>query len=436
MLDMIGVLDEKVGLAQGSVLCPPDEPPLWLFGVDVGLSAARRAAGGRATAFDTVGAYGWTRTDATTRGIGEAVERFSLIAPAGVDPLLVDPPAPGVASRTVRELSAYGLLGPTTPVGDLRWVRVLEPLLEATPVGPSLLIGIEHLVPSVLVTDPVPEQPWSDGSPSGAASGPGWAFAAERALLEAVERDAALCCWALRPQVPFVDSLDLASRTGTLGADQLADVADYLSRHRARARTVVLPSDAGVRVALTFVDGVEVGVPVLATGARAGSSLADCASASLREALQVHGALMAMLSMPRPVPLGSPAVDEETRAWACLSSAAVDHVASWVDRTGGVVGADAVADDDDRGRPTADMLIAALRAQGLRPLLADLTPRLPAPLRAAGWSSVRAIVLGHQQYRMDDTKPWSWYAPRIDDWARLLVNPARFDKDAVGHPLI
>ncbi len=142
---------------------------------------------------------------------------------------------------------------------------------------------------------------------------------------------------------------------------------------------------------------------------------------------------MAVPAPCRGLGLGS---DEETRAWACLSSAAVDHVASWVDRTGGVVGADAVADDDDTGRPTADTLITALRAQGLRPLLADLTPRLPAALRAAGWSSVRAIVLGHQQYRMDDTKPWSWYAPRIDDWARLLVDPARFDKDAVGHPLI
>jgi ribosomal protein S12 methylthiotransferase accessory factor YcaO len=235
---------------------------------------------------------------------------------------------------------------------------VLEPLIEARPAGGSRLTGVEHLVPSVLVTDPVPEQPWSDGSPSGAASGPGWTFAAERALLESVERDAALCCWALRPRVPFVDSLDLAGRTGALGADQRADVADYLSRHRARARTVILPSDAGVRVA------------------------------------------------------------------------------SWVDRAGGIVGADAVAADDDGGRPTADMLIAALRVQGLRPLLADLTPRLPTPLRAAGWCSIRAIVLGHQQYRMDDTKPWSWYAPRVDNWAHRLVDPARFDPDAVGHPLI
>lgn len=401
----------------------------------MGLSAARRAAGGQATAFDTVGAYGWTRTDATRRGIGEAVERFSLIAPTGVDPLLIDPPAPEVASRAVSELSAYGLLGPTTPVGHLRWVSVLEPLIAAGAAEGSPLTGVEHRVPSALVTDPVPEQPWSDGSPSGAAAGPDWAFAAERALLEAIERDAALCCWALRPRVPFVDSLDLASRTGALAADRRADVADYLSRHRARARTVILPSDAGVRVAVTFVDGVEDGVPVLATGARAGSSLAECASASLREALQVHGALMPLLSLPRPVPPGSPAVDEETRAWACLSSAAVDHVASWVDRAGGLVDADAVAGDDEV-RPTADMLITALRAQGLRPLLADLTPRLPAPLRAAGWSSIRAIVLGHQQYRMDDTKPWSWYEPRVHDWAHRLVDPARFDPETVGHPLI
>jgi hypothetical protein len=229
----------------------------------------------------------------------------------------------------------------------------------------------------------------------------------------------------VRSPWPYASPLDVEEST-TIVAQRVAHGRDHRPPRAGQA----------VPVALTFVDGVEDGVPVLATRSRAGSSLAECASASLREALQVHGALMAMLSLSRPVPLGSPAVDEETRAWACLSSAAVDHVASWVDRAGGIVGADAVAADDDGGRPTADMLIAALRVQGLRPLLADLTPRLPTPLRAAGWCSIRAIVLGHQQYRMDDTKPWSWYAPRVDNWAHRLVDPARFDPDAVGHPLI
>jgi len=434
MLDMMAVLDKGVGIAQGTVLCPPAELPLWLFGVDIGLSAARRAVDGKATAFDTVGAYGWTRADATRRAIGEAVERFSLIAPADDDPLLVDPPPPDAAIRAVRELVAYGLLGPTAPVDHLRWVRVLEPLPGTGPASESRSFGVDHLIPSVLVTDPVAEHPWSDGSPSGAASGPDWEFASERALLESVERDAALCCWALRPRVPFVDSLDLAARTGTLNTEGRADVAEYLSRHHARALTVVLPTDAGVGVALTFVDGMEDGVPVLATGARASSSIAECVSVSLREALQVHGALMPLLSLPRPVTLGSPAVDEETRGWACLSSAAVDHLATWVERAG-VVDADAVAVDDD-ARPTADMMVESLRARGLRPFLADLTPRLPASLRAAGWCSVRAIVLGHQQYRMDDTKLWSWHRPRVDDWSRRLVAPGRFDANAVGHPLI
>lgn len=426
MLDLIGALGERVGLAQRTVLCPPGEFPLWLFGVDVGLADARRAVGGAATPFDLVGAYGWTRPDAMTRAIGEAVERFSLIAQPGNDPLLVDAPGSEVAAATVRELSRYGLLGPTAPADGLQWVAVHEPQSDH---GRS-----EHRVPSVLVTDPVVAQAWSDGTPSGAASGPSRAFAVERALLESIERDAAVCCWALRPRTPFADTLDLVARTGALSPDDQSAVAEYLVRHRARAHSLVVPTDGGVSVALTFVDGVEEGVPVLATGARAGTSTADCVSASLREAIQVHGSLLPLLSVPRPAPVGSSAVDEETRAWACLSSVALDHYASWLERAGVVDAASVPL--GTTGRHSGGDFVTTLRARGLRPLLADLTPRLPAELRTAGWSSVRAIVLGHQQYRMDDTKAWSWYPPRLDDWARRLVDPLPFDPDALAHTLI
>ncbi|MCC2308129.1 YcaO-like family protein [Cellulomonas chengniuliangii] len=426
MLDLMAALGTERGVARASAVRRPDDLPLWLVGVDVGLSDAREAAGGVRTPFDAVGAYGWTRTDAMRRGVGEAVERYSLIAPVD-DPLVAADPSPSDADETVDALVGANVLGPGTPRDGLRWGRAVE----LTPDGP-----VDRALPTALLTDPLPEVPWADGSPSGAAAGPGWAFAAERALRESVERDASICAWALRPRLPFVDTLDAVRLTGALDADALLDAAEYLERHTVRAVTVVVPTDVHPVVsALTFVIGRAGTIPVVATGARASTEVAECIAVSLREALQVHASLLPLPEMGRPAPPGAPAVDEPTRAWACMSADAVEHVEGWIAKAGVVPARD--LDLRPGGGPLrVDQLAAALRGAGLRPLVADLSPRLPDPFRADGWASVRALVLGHQQYRMDDTKLWSWCPQRLERWASWLHDVDAVDPTMLSHSLI
>jgi hypothetical protein len=174
---------------------------------------------------------------------------------------------------------------------------------------------------------------------------------------------------------------------------------------------------------------------VRATGARAGASLADCAAASLREAVQVHSALLGLAAVPDLPPTGAPVVDEVTRAVACLSRPVTQHLESWVEHAGLREPSSSTLPADGP-RPSLEHLVGALARRGLRPLLADLTPRLPDPVRAAGWCVVRAAVLGHQPYRMDDTKPWSRNPARFDDWRARLDTPVEDDPCRVGHPLI
>lgn len=425
MRDLIGTLDPGHGVARGSVLWPPDEMPLWLAGVDVGLSEARETSGGERTPFDAVGAYGWTRRDALTRAVGEAVERFSLIAPPH-DPLVGGPADPD----TLRSLVASGILGPDHPALDeIAWGRATELTAQG-----CASVGI----PVALMTDPLASSSWTDASPSGAAAGFGREFAIERALRESVERDASICCWMLRPSLPFADSLELADRLGSVPGSTLIDVSRYLERHRGTARTVVLPTDVpGMTSAVTFIVGKEGGTPVLATGARASTRPAESVEVSLREAVQVYASLVNLLGMTPAGGGAEPVTDEQARARACMQQSAVDHLEGWIAKAG-LVGA-RLLNLGDRHQPeySATGLAAALRDTGLRPVVADLTARLPRALRHQGWASVRAIILGHQPYRMNDERPWSWCAGRLQCWADALPDVDRaLDLTALSHTLI
>lgn len=422
MIDLIDVLDARHGVARGSAVRAPADLPLWLAAVDVGLSDAREAAGGERTPFDAVGAYGWTRVDAMTRAVGEAVERFSLIAPP--DDQLVDV-ALDADDAMLARLVSEACIGPDAVGEDLAWGRAVE-LAAGGPRPVSL--------PVALLTDPVPASTWADGSPSGAAAGIGLEFATERALRESVERDASACCWVLRPRLPFADAVGLGTRLGALRAVEARDVVEYLDRHDAVAYSVLLPTGLpGMTSALTFILGREGGTPVLATGARAATSARECVAVSLREAIQVYSSLLPLLEMSAP-PAG-PVVDEWTRAWACMGAPAVEYFLSWVDK-GGVRAAADLEVPAPSPAVSAAQLAALLRSRGLTPLVADLSPRLPSTLRERGWAAVRALVLGQQQYRMDDTKPWSLNLPRIEQWRAILDDTEDIDPEALSHTLI
>lgn len=437
MLDIVATLHPSTGMVRGWQIFPPGNAPLWLVAVDVGLSEVRRSEIGDEISFDLVGATGWSRQDAMLRAAGEAVERFSLIS-RDPDPLITQ-------SQLVENptgLSQFGLLNPVVCNSEFESAKIVEPLMEnfdSEEVNRGCLSGSNWFVPVALITDPTSDRTAFDSSPSGAASGPSWTFATGRALMESIERDAALCCWALRPQIAFYDSLTLASYLEALPAKITEDVREYLDRHNLRARTTLISSEIpGITISVAFLDGYHADSPVLATGARAGTSLRECVSSSLREAIQVHSALMELADQPRPTSRSGLVVNEMDRAWYCLSSTARDHYIGWLKKGERTDNWDfAYLSQTEVPEPSISELFIALRREGLRPLVADLTERLPAAIRADGWCAVRAIVLGHQPYRMDDTKKWTWLVARLDEWrVRLAIGEDVDVRDTPPHPLI
>lgn len=423
------------GVARGCRVFPPGSSPVWLVAVDIGLREARRATSEDGLGFDWVGATGWSRPDAMVRAAGEAVERFSLI-PQNPDPLV-----------TLNSLTWYPdviqacLISPLSRTSNVDSSSVFEPLAEpfdTTGDTEGHLPGRSLLIPSALVSDPSPDSNDVDASPSGAAAGPSWMFAVGRAILESIERDASLICWALRPRLPFHDSLELAESIRALPRSILVEVSVYLSKHNLRARTVLLPSEiAGVTTALTFFDGFRGTRSMLATGARAGTSLVDCVASSMREAMQVHMALIGLSEHFQPTTTPSPVIDEMSRALYCLTPAARGHYVGWLNRGMEARDVDFGALSGEQVEFSTTELVLALRRTGLRPIVADLTPRLPSILRADGWCAVRTFVLGHQPYRADDTKEWTWLLSRTADWRARLPGAENIDvRETPPHPLI
>lgn len=168
---------------------------------------------------------------------------------------------------------------------------------------------------------------------------------------------------------------------------------------------------------------------LLASGARAGHALADCVGSSLREAVQVHSALVNLRRTEGPGP-ASRVTDESSRARYCLGPEAARYAREWLLR--GPREGDLPVQACE---PTLRDLAEGLRGYGLRPVVGDLTARLPAAARDQGWRAVRALVLGHQPFRMDESKGWAVHAVRREAWlARLDGVPT--DPGGLPHPLI
>ncbi|NHC15589.1 YcaO-like family protein [Motilibacter deserti] len=439
---MTATLDSAAGLARSAHLVPPDELGLWTVAVDVGLEESRTEAAGDGPNLHLVGACGWTRADALMRGAGEAVERLALVPPPSeAGRARVPAGAPG---RVLLGTPEVGRSDPRLDAVDLDCLPAVELLAGGDGQGVEMaglpVPVMPVLLPAAAVDDPVrgPERRYVDPGPTGAAAGPDLAFATERGLLEVVERDAAQCAWALRPPLPVVHPLDLpdGARRGDGGAArQLERALDGLE---VQIASVILPSGiSGLSIALTMLVDSTGPRPVLASGAKSAWSTVEAVQGSAREALQVLTLLRGVVDRHPALPPGATVENDSDRARFCTTSAAVDAARAWLDRCRPAVAADlgtaadlgaaadldlrAVAPDDVPGR--VEHLVNALRAQGLRPLVCDLTPRLPAPVRSLGWNAVHALVLGAQPLRMDERPAWSWVRPRLEDRARAWGVP-------------
>lgn len=387
MIDALSTLGPAAGLARACHTIAPEELPLWTVAVDVGLSEIR---GGDAAEPELrwVGGSGFTRSDAIVRAAGEAVERYALV-PRGVDTLQAAV-APEARIRVARHGRAAA--GLDAAAADCLPAVVL----------PS---GRECLVPAVLVDDPA-DSPWVDASPSGAAAGPSWEFAATRALLESVERDAVQRGWVMRPAVQRVDPLEVAS-------ERLAEALEGVA-----AAAVLLPTGVpGLTCASTFLlEPRAGGGRILSAGARATWSAREAVLGSLREAVQVLQLLRGIAGGYDPLGEDALVTAEPVRARYCLSERPAAWVDGWLARcVPGTLEPDADPPADELGH-----VATALAGAGLEPVVCDLTHRLPEAIQALGWHAVRAIVLGHQPLRMDERHTWSWV---LDDPAVATAPP-------------
>ena len=434
MLDLGETLQPSSGIVRRYSIAPPWDSPLWNALADIGLSEASEECGREDDTFVYVGAYGWTRQSTLTRCCGESVERYSLIQPQ-TDPLVVHRGTSGLGNELVEAC----LLAPGGESVSTDLAYVVEPSSGESPevaqwdsMDPA---WPRRTVPVWLLTDPPSDTTWIDASPSATAAGPSQTSAARSALLESIERDAIQYFWALRPALTFYDSILLTSHLDAIPKRNLADVQDYLQAHALEARTLLAPTDVhGIHIGVTFVDGEYAGNPILSMGGRASDSPVECVEASLREALQVHVAMRTQVDHhPESRRIG-PIRDDITRSWYCMSPAARDHYRGWLARASQqILPNDDIAQED----VTFTDLVSHMRHAGLRPLLADLTPRLPTAVQSLGWHSLRALVLGHQPYRMDETRQWTWSSGRLAKWRARLSDSEEVPLSRVPpHPLI
>lgn len=214
--------------------------------------------------------------------------------------------------------------------------------------------------------------------------------------------------------------LDLAELEGlAAGAD-----GDGIALLREASRAVggvltmaALPAAGGVpcvTAVMSMPDGTLPGF-----GCAAGPGFLDCATKAAMEAVQVHALLRnwARTAGPRPDPGGHPSNERERLGYLCGGRAAA-AASSFVRSFGRGPGL-------PRELQVGVGLAAALGGEGVRPLVADLTGRLPEAVRALGWKAVKVLPLGLTPLRLNDSLDWNWCLGRFASGAPEPVEETR-----------
>ncbi|QKW08021.1 YcaO-like family protein [Streptomyces sp. NA04227] len=474
MIDFLATLRPEQGLAE---LCEvrPARPGdlLWqvLVRLRVGAGAAesveladsaelaRSAEPGEEAAADSapesahsltprvVGAYGHSRTDALVRGVGEAVERFALFPERGAPE--------GAVRGTLRELTpdALEFADPDVALGD---PRAAEQELLWYPAR-RLRDGAEVLVPAALVDYPasVEDGAYFDPSPSGAASGQGQEMALRSALLETVERDALMVAWERRLVLSRirVDRLlgadgtaGIAGSVGTgggaadvgpktpgakaVGAAAVAAAADARGKaHASRRHLLTLwrrVEAAGLRPVLadlpTGLPGVHCTVaivfdeqrrhPLAAVGCNTSDDPWRAMLGAFQEALQIRTVVRHLGTEEDGLgPAPEVIVTDDDRLRHVASRTGYEQVSEWV-----AAFTETEAPERSAELPpplSASDIVDRIVADGGDPLALDLSFRLPAGLRAMGWSAMKVIPAGSQALRLSERHDFTWHRPRL-----------------------
>ncbi|GIJ47614.1 hypothetical protein Val02_45000 [Virgisporangium aliadipatigenens] len=357
---------------------------------------------------------------AVARAAGGLVERAALEPGAAIPRVPADDPArvwvgafDAARAHPSIDFTAVDCVPGRSMRADGSWVDVLVPAAVIDHAA-SARARVDLASPVRVRVDP---------GRSGAASGRSFAAAAAGALLESVERDAAQAAWVLRPRLPALDPAAVPEPsadwpTDPDDPDRAAErlLADVLRDLDAVVRTVLVPTDLpGVTVAVTLaVEGARGGA--VGAGSAAGWNARRAVRESAREAVEVLltrrglAGSDASAAPPRITCAGSRA-----RYWA--SEAGVRTARRWLADCAVTLRAPrpvrlGAAD------PTLQGLLAGIFAAGVDPVLCDLTARLPDEVRLRGWHAVRAVPLGHQILRVDETLPYTWARGRLRRHAR------------------
>ncbi|MFC4556163.1 YcaO-like family protein [Georgenia faecalis] len=390
------LLRPEAGLARGFELVRhPDPPHLYLMVVDVG---TRFASTTHPTVHDLAGAFDLQADGAVRRGLGEAVERCALAPRETGDPVratLADLRAAGTAAADAEHWPGHW---PVAEREDTTWYPAEE-----------LGSGCERLVPSAWVDCPVtgPLAARWEGTPSGAAAHTSLDAATAVALAEVLERDALMRTW-FRPDRAAAVEVELAgdARLARLVSDQPQVTV------RAACVPTALP-DRHAYVAWVD-DGVTIG-----TGAVAAAAEPEGVVKAVQEAWQIY---LALRSRART---GGTAEDG-ARAFVAHGEARCDF---WTDGRGREamrawaqgLGPARPMRTDTPGEPAP--AAAGLAARGFPVLRVDLTHRLPAAVRDAGFVAVKVLVGGLQPLVLDEAADWPFVDTRLGRRRTVVFQP-------------
>lgn len=390
-LDLLGLLDPATGLVRVHSVEPPGVAGDGLWRVAIQLACPHSPpASSTALASCVTGACALTRRDALVRAVGEAVERLALHG------------GPEATSGTPYDGSGLAALHapPTRPVRRYAGTRARD--------------GARLLVPAGLVDYPAEsERPEFDPGPSGTASGIGHEQALRSALLETIERDAVIVSWTRRRRTRAID-VDALLAGGAPDASWRR-VADLLALVRRGGREPVLAElPLSVPGLVCVVGGVRVDTPTgpsLCVGAKVSDDPGHAIAGALEESLQLYRSVLALRAAATEPPPTVITGDNDRLAFLASPRGAAS-LAAWL--------ADPLPSTYPLSLPPlgTDDLLAALLADGLDPVVLDLTDRLPERVRAMGWSVVKVVPDGYQPLRIDERTTYGWNERRLGPGTR------------------
>lgn len=411
MLDVEATLSPRTGLVTEVAVFPPAGATAPLWTVACNIDGTPPDDDGYVAAL--VGACGFSRADTLVRAAGEAVERAALRPGPG------PPGDEDSAVVYVHPLSGQLATG-ERPAGH-RWY-----------LGTDLSTGEPVSLPAGLVDHPVVDGGGADDSPSGAAAGSSLDMAVRAALLEIIERDAAMVAWHRRLVLPTLDLDQLCAHPVRPLADAVTRVRGALDPGSTLVVTLVPSAVAGVVCCVALLVERTATGQLGAVGSSAGERWPSVVAGAVRESLQVRG-LMRGVAAPPPAEVPAPPLSAIDRVRLWTTREAVRHLDEWSQVHHGVA----------LPPPTAaaclgnDELVAGIVADGGRPVVIRLTDRLPAAIRGLGWEAVKVVCPGYQRLVMDETREAVLLRPRLDRGPARLGFPATAVAEEVPpHPWV